>query len=67
MSQVTANLALPLIAASQASKHVTHNEALTALDSLVQLACLDKDLTAPPGSPGEGDRYLVAAANPTGT
>lgn len=65
MSQVTANLALPLIAASQASKHVTHNEALTALDSLVQLACLDKDLTAPPGSPQEGDRYLVAAANPT--
>lgn len=66
MSQVTANLALPLIAAAQASKHVTHNEALIALDSLVQLACLDKDLTAPPGGPQEGDRYLVAAANPTG-
>lgn len=66
MSQVTANLALPLIAASQASKHVTHNEALAALDTLVQLACLDKDLTAPPESPGEGDRYLVVSANPTG-
>ncbi|WP_375410313.1 DUF2793 domain-containing protein, partial [uncultured Methylobacterium sp.] len=66
MSQVTANLALPLIAAAQASKHVTHNEALAALDTLVQLACLDKDLTAPPESPGEGDRYLVVSANPTG-
>ena len=47
MSQMTANLALPLIAAGQAGKHVTHNEALAALDTLVQLACLDKDLTSP--------------------
>ncbi|KQT78502.1 DUF2793 domain-containing protein [Methylobacterium sp. Leaf466] len=66
MSQATANLALPLIAAAQASKHVTHNEALTALDSLVQLACLDKDLTAPPAGPREGDRYLVVTASPAG-
>ncbi|MCC0809144.1 DUF2793 domain-containing protein, partial [Methylobacterium sp. W2] len=48
MSQTTDNLALPLIAAAQAGKHVTHNEALVVLDRLVQLACLDKDLTAPP-------------------
>lgn len=66
MSQMTANLALPLIAAGQAGKHVTHNEALVALDRLVQLACLDKDLTSPPSSPAEGDRYLVADAAPTG-
>lgn len=66
MAQMTANLALPLIAAAQASKHVTHNEALTGLDTLVQLACLDKDLTAPPANPAEGDRYLVAAPTPTG-
>ena len=43
----TANLALPLMAAAQAQKHVTHNEALVALDTLAQLAVLDKDLTAP--------------------
>ncbi|WP_019906428.1 DUF2793 domain-containing protein [Methylobacterium sp. 77] len=66
MSQTTANLALPLIAAAQAGKHVTYNEALAALDTLVQLACLDKDLTAPPPSPVEGARYLIAAAAPTG-
>ncbi|KQT19985.1 hypothetical protein ASG40_04080 [Methylobacterium sp. Leaf399] len=66
MSQATANLALPLIAAAQASKHVTHNEALTALDSLVQLACLDKDLAAPPAGPREGDRYLVVTPSPAG-
>lgn len=66
MSDVTTHLGLPLIAAGQAQKHVTHNEALTLLDSLVQLACLDKDLTAPPKSPAEGDRYLVASSAPTG-
>lgn len=62
----TANLALPLLQAAQAQKHVTHNEALVALDTLVQLAVLDKDLTAPPASPAEGDRYLIAGASPTG-
>jgi hypothetical protein len=63
----TAHLALPLMAAAQAQKHVTHNEALVGLDTLVQLAVLDKDLTAPPASPAEGDRYLIAGASPTGT
>ena len=58
-------LGLPLILAAQAQKHVTHNEALRLLDILVQLAVLDRDLSAPPATPAEGDRYLVAA-NPTG-
>ncbi len=66
MSDVTPHLGLPLIAAGQAQKHVTHNEALSQLDALVQLACLDKDLAAPPASPAEGDRYLVTVASPTG-
>lgn len=55
----TANLALPCIEGSQAQKHVTHNEALRVLDTLVQLAVLDRDLTAPPGSPAEGQRWIV--------
>ncbi|MBN9245291.1 MAG: DUF2793 domain-containing protein [Mesorhizobium sp.] len=55
------NLSLPYIMPSQAQKHVTHNEALVALDAIIQLAVLDKDVGAPPLSPGEGDRYLVAA------
>lgn len=58
----TARLALPLIAPSQAQKHVTHNEALQALDALIALAILDRDLATPPGSPAEGDIYLVAAS-----
>jgi hypothetical protein len=66
MSDATPHLGLPLIAASQAQKHVTHNEALGLLDALVQLACLDKDMAAPPPSPAEGDRYLVVASDPGG-
>ena len=53
----TANLGLPCIEGSQAQKHVTHNEALRIIDTLVQLAVNDRDLTAPPALPGEGDRF----------
>jgi hypothetical protein len=55
----TPNLSLPYIMAAQAQKHVTHNEAIRALDALVQIAVLDRDLATPPGSPAEGDRYIV--------
>ncbi len=61
MSDTTAHLALPFIMAAQGQKHVTHNEALRLLDGLVQLSVLDRDLTAPPGSPADGDRYIVAS------
>lgn len=62
----TANLGLDLIQADQNQKHVTHNEALTALDAIVQLSVLDKDLTAPPGGESEGDRYIIGGSA-TGT
>ena len=58
----TPNLALPFIEGGQAQKHVTHNEALRILDALVQLAVLDRTRTAPPSSPVEGQRHVVAAA-----
>jgi hypothetical protein len=54
-------LGLPLLVAEQAQKHVTHNAALDTLDALVQLAVKDRDRAAPPGTPSEGDRYIVAA------
>jgi hypothetical protein len=57
----TTNLALPYLEAAQAQKHVTHNEALTALDAIVMLSVLNRDLSSPPGSPSDGDRYLVAS------
>ena len=32
---------------------------LRLLDSLLQLRVLDKDLNTPPGTPADGDRYIV--------
>ena len=61
MSDITTHLLLPYILAAQAQKHVTHNEAVRLLDAIVQLSVLDRDLTAPPGSPADGDRYIVAS------
>ncbi len=57
----TINLGLPFIEASQAQKHVTHNEALLGLDTLVQAGVKDRDLTAPPGTPSDGDAYIPAS------
>ncbi|MEM9421751.1 MAG: DUF2793 domain-containing protein [Pseudomonadota bacterium] len=56
----TENLGLPYIAEAQALKHVTHNEALRALDALVQLSVLSQSLSVPPASPAAGDRYIIA-------
>jgi hypothetical protein len=54
-------LKLPLLAAAQAQKHVTHNEALRLLDSITMLAIADRDLNVPPAAPTEAARYLVAS------
>ncbi len=61
MTDITTHLLLPYILAAQAQKHVTHNEALRLLDAVVQLSVLDRDLMAPPASPADGDRYIVAS------
>jgi hypothetical protein len=59
MSETT-HLSLPLLAAAQSQKHVTHNEALVLLDALTQLAVRDH-VSAPPPVVNAGDRFLVAA------
>ena len=53
---------LPFLAAGQAQKHVTINEALRCLDAVVQLAVESRTLAAPPAAPGEGQRFIVAGA-----
>jgi hypothetical protein len=55
------NLRLPYLEGAQAQKHVTVNESLRRLDALVLLSVEDKDLSAPPGSPGDGARYIPKA------
>ena len=61
MTDTTPRSGLPLLAAAQAQKHVTHNEALLQLDALGCAYLLDRDLTAPPASPADGDAWLVKA------
>lgn len=58
-------LQLPLLEAGQAQKHVTHNEALLRLDALIQLSVISRSVAVPPGTPVDGDRYLLGAS-PTG-
>src|SRR3954469_3315477 len=61
----TPNLSLPYIDLNEAQREVVHNNAIRGLDALVQLAVLDRDLASPPGSPVDGQRWIVAAS-PTG-
>jgi hypothetical protein len=64
MTDTTPRAGAPLLAANQAQKNVTHNEALYQFDALLCARFLDRDLTTPPSSPADGDTYLVKA---TGT
>lgn len=57
----TPRLSLPVIEAAQAQKHVTHNEALALLDTLVQLTVESRALATPPGSPADGAAYIPAS------
>ncbi|RMF35075.1 MAG: DUF2793 domain-containing protein [Alphaproteobacteria bacterium] len=52
---------LPLLAAAQAQKHVTVNEALSRLDALVHPRITLPALTTPPATANEGECYQVAA------
>jgi hypothetical protein len=61
----TPRLAMPLLAAGQAQKHVTLNDSLLRLDTVVQLAVLDRNLSTPPVSPAANAAYIVGAS-PTG-
>ena len=63
----SANLALPFIEGGELLPDVTLNETLRLIDTLAQLAIVDRDLNAPPGSPAEGQRWIVKASPaPTG-
>ena len=57
----TPRLALPLIAAGQAQKDITHNDAILALDRLVALVVASRTLAAPPSTPQMGQCHIVPA------
>ncbi len=55
----TPRLSLPLLAAGQAQKHVTHNDALTRLDALVHLTVDSRSQTVPPAVPTELSACII--------
>lgn len=55
------HLSLPFIAPAQAQKHVTHNEALRMVDSLLQISVNAVDAATPPSTPTPGARYIIGA------
>ena len=56
----TPKLQLPELSVSQASKEITHNQALSILDQTAQLTVVSRTNT-PPGSPANGAAYIVTA------
>ncbi|WP_420140894.1 DUF2793 domain-containing protein [Sphingomonas sp.] len=62
MTETTPRLMLPLLAAGQAQKEVTHNEALTLLDMLVQPVVEASGIDVPPVAPQPGQIWIVGGA-----
>jgi hypothetical protein len=61
MTDVSTNLALPYLLASQADKHVTFNACVSQLDTLVQSAFQSRTIVAQPSTPGDGLSWIVPA------
>lgn len=57
----TDRLGLPTLAAAQAQKEMTHNEALTLLDAAVQAVVVAVAPVAAPSSPTPGQCWIVGA------
>ncbi|QDZ08671.1 DUF2793 domain-containing protein [Sphingomonas panacisoli] len=61
----TDRFSFPLLQPGQAQKEMSHNEALTALDLLIQPTAEAIGLDTPPTAPDSGQSWIVGAA-PTG-
>lgn len=61
MTDQTSRFQLPLLAAGQAQKEVTHNEALLLLDALASPAVEGSASPSPPAAPVPGQAWIVGA------
>ena len=57
----TPRFGFPMLAAGQAQKEVTHNEALMAIDCRLHAAVETRGQQLPPADPSPGAMYIVAA------
>ena len=58
-NDATPRLSLPIVAAGQAQRHITVNEALGKLDGLVQLSVQSRTVAAQPASPIDGLIHIL--------
>lgn len=63
----TPNKHIPYVPEGTLDPAAGTNDALNFIDALLQTAVISMDLTAPPGSPANGDLYIVAGAGGTAT
>lgn len=59
MGEATTRLGLPLIAAGQAQKDMTHNEALALIDMAVQASVVGLGINQPPEAPQLGECWVI--------
>ena len=57
----TPNAGIPYVPENTLDPAAGLNLALNTIDALMQVRVLDMSLTAPPVSPNDGDRHIVAA------
>jgi len=58
----TPHLGITELAENQASPDVTVNEGTGVIDCAIQITVTNMDTTSTPGSPTDGDRYIVGAS-----
>lgn len=58
----TPNTGIPYVPENTTDPAAGLNLALNVIDALLQTAVIDMNLTAPPGSPADGDLHIVAAS-----
>lgn len=58
----TARFALPLLYAGQAQKELSHNEALTLADALIQPCVEAAGVSVPPADPAPGQCWIVGGS-----
>jgi hypothetical protein len=62
MTLESARLRLPLLAAGQAQKEITHNEALALIDAGISAAVEAMEVDTPPAAPQTGQCWIVGPA-----
>ena len=65
MNDATPRLLLPMLVPGQAQKEMSHNEALTVLDAVVQASAVALGTQTPPTDPTIGECWIIGDA-PTG-